>query len=111
MVKSVISALTIKDVDKVPLLFVCTTPTLFSPSMVTFPDPFIFILSLPVVLNDNVLLAALKPVLVLPKNCNEGDAEDPDGNIKVPVIVSPAFSTFNEAAPVTDPVKLAVIVP
>src|ERR1044071_8708149 len=68
--------------------------------------------STPFVSNDRVFaVAAEKPVLVLPVNLIDGAAALPAGIINVPVIVSPALSTFNEALPVTLPVRFAVIVP
>src|SRR2546425_43895 len=67
--EELISAFTIKEVNKVPLALVCTTPALFNPLIVTFPDPSIFILSLPFVSNERVFaVAADIPVLVLPEN-------------------------------------------
>jgi hypothetical protein len=67
----------------------------------------IFSCSTPAVLNDSAPALADKPVVVLPVNTNDGNAVVPAGSCNVPVIVSPALSTFNDAAPV----KLAVIVP
>jgi len=65
-------------------------------------------LSTPLVSKDKVLaVAAEKPVLVLPVNLIDGAAALPAGTINVPVIVSPALSTFNDALPI----KLAVIAP
>ena len=64
-----ISALTICDVDNVPFTSVCTTPTAFKPSIVTLPDPSIFIRSTPLVSKDKTFgVAAENPVLVLPVN-------------------------------------------
>src|SRR6266852_5015574 len=83
------------------------TPAIVKASIVT-PDELRFICSVPFISNDNVFaVAAEKPVLVLPVNLIDGLAAEPAGIINVPVIVSPALSTFNDAAPV----KLAVIVP
>jgi|SRR5579872_2884447 len=71
------------------------------------PPEDIFNCSVPEVLNDNAPALADKPVVVLPVNTKDGNAVVPAGSCKVPVIVSPALSTFNEAAPV----KLATTVP
>src|SRR6266404_4614028 len=79
------------------------------------PPDAIFILSIAFVLNDKFPVVADKPLVVLPVNTNAGNAVVPAGICKVPVIVSPALSTFNDALPVTLPVtlpiKFAVIVP
>jgi len=101
------SALTTRELDNNPVTSLCTTPAVVNPSIVT-PDAPIFICSTPLISNDNVFaVAADKPVLVLPVNLSDGAAAVPAGNINVPVIVSPAFSTLLEALPV----KFAVMVP
>ena len=50
------------------------------------------------------------PTLVAPI-CKDGTAADPNGNNKLPVNVPPVNAKFNEACPVTDPIKFAFIVP
>jgi len=109
------SAFTINELDNSPAELLCTTPAVVNASMVT-PDALMFICSAPLISNDNTFaVAADKPVLVLPVNLSDGAAAVPAGNCNAPVIVSPALSTFNDAAPVTlpvtFPVKLAVMVP
>lgn len=47
------------------------------------------------------------PLPTLPVNVSDGEDVLPAGNCKVPVIVSPAFSTLKEEEPITE----AVIVP
>ena len=50
------------------------------------------------------------PTFVAPI-CKDGTAADPIGNNKLPVNVPPVNAKFNEACPVTDPIKFAVTVP
>lgn len=79
---------------------------------VTTPAEDMPILCAPFVLIANVLAdGAERPEVVLPVKRKLGAAAVPPGNCKLPDIVSPALSTFNEALPVTFPVKFAVIVP
>ena len=110
-----ISLLTINELDKLPEESLCTTPAVVNPSIEIIPPEDIFNCSTPFVLNDKLLALADKPVVVLPVKTNDGNAVVPAGNCKVPVIVSPALSTFNDALPVTFPttfpVRFAVIVP
>jgi len=57
--------------------------------MVT-PDELIFSCSAPLISNDNTFaVAADKPVLVLPVNCNDGIAAVPAGKVNVPIKVPP----------------------
>ena len=58
-------------------------------------------------LNDKISLFAESPVVVLPVNVSDGNAVVPVGSCNAPVMVSPAFKTLSDAAPV----KLAVIAP
>src|SRR5580658_1357011 len=86
-----ISALTINELDNNPAALLCTTPVVVNPSIVS-PDELTFICSVPLISKDNTFaVAAERPVLVLPVNCNDGTAAVPAGNVKDPVIVSPAL--------------------
>jgi len=90
IVPGVISALTINELDKLPDVLLCTTPAMPNASMLTTPVGEIFIRSEPLVSNERVFaVAAESPVLVLPLNCNDGDAAEPAGNTKLPVNVPP----------------------
>ena len=102
----------------VPLLPFTVTSCILSAVILFFTNLLIIVVvvasmviaSIPFASKEILLVVAERPVLVLPVNCNEGIAALPEGNIKVPVIVSPDFNTFNEALPVTFPVKLAVMI-
>ena len=80
--------------------------------MVTAPAEDMPIACEPFVLIDKVLAdGAERPVVVLPVKLRLGAAAVPAANCRLPVMVSPVVSTFNEALPVTVPVRFAVIVP
>src|SRR4030095_11624656 len=89
-----ISVLTIKDVDKLPNESLCTMPVVLNPLIETTPLEAIFNRSSALVLNDKLLVLAERPVVVLPVNVKDGNAVDPAGSCKAPVIVSPAFATL-----------------
>jgi len=111
IVAAVISASTINELVNNPAALLCTTPAVVNPSIVR-PDELRFICSAPLISNDNTFAVAAEiPEVVLPVNLRDGAAAVPAGNCNAPVMVSPALSTFNDAAPVTFPVKFAVIVP
>jgi len=110
-----ISLLTINELDKLPDESLCTTPAVVNASIDIVPPEEIFNCSTPLVLNDKDPVFADNPLVVLPVKTRDGNAVVPAGSCNVPVMVSPALSTFNEALPVTFPVtlpiKFAVIVP
>src|SRR5205814_5526687 len=89
-----ISAFTINKLDKFPEESLCTTPALVNPSIETVPPEDIFIRSNALVLKDKSPALADSPVVVLPVNVNDGNADEPAGNCSVPVIVSPERDTL-----------------
>src|SRR5260221_10203267 len=104
---AMISLLVISELDRLPDASLCTTPALVNASIEIVPPEDILSCSAPFVLKDKLPALAESPLVVLPVNTSDGRAVVPAGNCNAPVIVSPALSTFNDAAPV----KLAVIVP
>jgi hypothetical protein len=95
-----ISVFIINEVDKLPDASLCTIPAVLNPSIETVPLDEILSCSTPLVLNDKLPEFEESPAEELPVNVKDGAAVVPAGNIKVPVIVSPDLSTFNDAAPV-----------
>jgi hypothetical protein len=89
IVAAVMSASTINELVNNPAALLCTTPAVVNPSSVR-PDALRFICSTPLTSKESTFaVAAERPVLVLPVNCNDGVAAVPAGNVNVPVNVPP----------------------
>src|SRR5206468_1856207 len=79
-----ISALTISDVERLPLTSLWTIPAVENPLIDIVPPDDILSLSVPFVFSERLPPLAERPVVVLPVKVNDGDALVPAGSCKVP---------------------------
>src|SRR5579862_1215172 len=98
--------------DKLPDASFLTIPAVVKPSIVMVPVGPIFIASAPFVSNERVFAVPAEiPVLVLPVNWSDGDAAEPAGSCKVPVMVPPLIGTNDPPVTPTviDPAPLVTV--